>query len=89
MTANSKSSKILINEDHWITLVAATVAVGGLGFLTGLPWFWLLVVGMIVSGIVEFVIREIPPDRDNYDPEEYRLWDAGFGQDSETSIDNE
>ncbi|CQH64279.1 DUF2078 family protein (plasmid) [Halobacterium hubeiense] len=88
MTANTSSSKILMNEDHWITLVAAIVTVGGLGLLSDLPWFWLLVAGMVVSGVVEFVIREIPPDRDNYDPAKYRLWDAGFGQDSETNNDN-
>lgn len=73
------------NEDHWFTLIAAVVTVVGLALISNLPWFWLLVAGMLVSGVIEFAIKEIPSDPENYDPEQCQLWDAGFGRDSEVS----
>ncbi|WP_241430397.1 SHOCT domain-containing protein [Halococcus salifodinae] len=87
MPAQNPTQEMLKNEDHWFTLIVAVVTVGGLALISNLPWFWLLVVGMVVSGVIEFAIKEIPSDPENYDPEQYRLWDAGFGRDSEISDD--
>jgi len=77
------------NKDHWFTHVITVIAVVGLVLLSDLPWYWLLVVAMVISGVVEFAIREIPANMKSYDPEQYRLWDAGFGQDSEVTTDSE
>lgn len=60
-------SSLLGSDDHWVTLVVATIIVVGLYGVFSVPWYWALVAGMIVSGVLEFAIKEVPPDTDAYD----------------------
>ncbi|TKX50415.1 SHOCT domain-containing protein [Halorubrum sp. ASP121] len=39
---------------------------------------------MVVSGVLEFAIKEVPPDTDEYDPEQYPLWAAADSGDAPT-----
>ena len=72
MSALSKLS----GDDHPVSFAAGAVA-AATGFLAlGLAWYFALILGMIVSGLLEFGIKEIPPDTDDYDAEQYELWDA-------------
>jgi hypothetical protein len=72
MSALSKLS----GDDHPVSFAAGAVA-AAIGFLAlGLAWYFALILGMIVSGLLEFGIKEIPPDTDDYDAEQYELWDA-------------
>ncbi|WP_266080054.1 SHOCT domain-containing protein [Haladaptatus caseinilyticus] len=70
---------LLGSDDHWFTLLTATIVVGVLYGAFSVPWYWALVAGMIVSGVVEFAIKEVPPETDAYDPNQYQLWHKAFG----------
>uniref|UniRef100_A0A7D5KMY7 SHOCT domain-containing protein n=2 Tax=Natrinema halophilum TaxID=1699371 RepID=A0A7D5KMY7_9EURY len=48
--------------------------------MLSMPWYWALVAGMLISGIVDMAIKEVPPDPDEYDPDQYELWDIAFGE---------
>jgi hypothetical protein len=63
-------------DDHPVSLVAGFVTVAGVYVLTPAVWYTALIAGMIVSGVLEFAIKEVPPDTDEYDPEQYPLWAA-------------
>jgi len=45
------------SDDHWVTLVIAIAAIVIVGVTTDLRWYWLLTIGMLVSGIVELAIK--------------------------------
>ena len=49
-------------DDHWVTLVTAISVVVTIGVTTELRWFWLVTIGMLVSGIVELAIRIVSTD---------------------------
>mgnify|MGYP000391426880 CR=1 FL=1 len=63
-------------DDHPVSLVAGFVTVAGVYVLTPAVWYAALIAGMVVSGVLEFAIKEVPPDTDEYDPEQYPLWAA-------------
>lgn len=63
-------------DDHPVSLVAGFVTVTGVYVLTPAVWYAALIAGMVVSGVLEFAIKEVPPDTDEYDPEQYPLWAA-------------
>ncbi|MCG1001865.1 MULTISPECIES: hypothetical protein [Halobacterium] len=44
-------------DDHWVTLVAAVSVFAIVGVTTDLQWFWLVTIGMVVSGVVELAIN--------------------------------
>lgn len=48
--------------DHWITLSVAIVVVGITWAVSSLPWYWLLIFGICVSGLVELAIESLPVD---------------------------
>lgn len=75
------------SNDHWFTLLVASTIVVVSYVAFSVPWYWALVVGMVVSGVLEFAIEEIPPETDKYDPDQYRLWDEAFG-DSQNNSEN-
>lgn len=80
-------SPLLGSEDHWFTVVVATIIVVVSFVIFSVPWYWALIIGMIVSGIIEFAIKEIPPNPDAYDSNEYQLWEKAFG-DSQNDTEN-
>jgi len=49
--------KLVPGDDHWVTLAIATAAIAVLGVTTELQLYWLLTIGMLVSGIVEIALR--------------------------------
>jgi len=63
-------------DDHPVSLVAGFVTVAGVYVLTPAVWYVALTAGMVASGVLEFTIKEVPPDTDEYDPEQYPLWAA-------------
>jgi hypothetical protein len=71
-------------DDHPVSLVAGFVTVAGVYVLTPAVWYTALIAGMIVSGVLEFAIKEVPPDTDEYDPEQYPLWAAADSGDAPT-----
>ena len=73
-------------DDHWISFTIALLVIAVIAFVSSVPWYWLLVIGALVTGVVEMVIKEVPPDSKNYDEDQYVLWDAAFG-DGNTSTD--
>jgi len=76
---------LLGSDDHWFTLVVASIIVVVSYGVFSVPWYWALIIGMIVSGVIEFAIKEIPPDTDEYNPNQYQLWDRGFGDSQNSS----
>ena len=76
---------LLGSDDHWFTLGVASVIVAVSYGVFSMPWYWALTVGMIVSGVIEFAIKEIPPDTDEYNPNQYQLWDEAFGDSQNNS----
>ena len=76
---------LLGSDDHWFTLAVASIIVVVSYGVYSVPWYWALTIGMIVSGILEFAIKEIPPDTDEYNPNQYQLWDKGFGDSQDSS----
>jgi len=70
-------------EDHPFTIVVGAIVAVGTFLLLSFPWYYSLIAAMVVSGVLEFAIKEIPPDSDDYDPAQYQLWAAA---DSEKSI---
>ena len=76
---------LLGSDDHWFTLAVASIIIGVSYGVYSVPWYWALTIGMIVSGILEFAIKEIPPDTDEYNPNQYQLWDKGFGDSQDSS----
>ncbi|MUV88873.1 hypothetical protein GJ629_02315 [Halapricum sp. CBA1109] len=85
MSALSKLS----GDDHPVSFAAGAVA-AAIGFLAlGLAWYFALILGMVVSGLLEFGIREVPPDTDDYDAEQYELWDAMTDDDPNHGGDGE
>ncbi|WP_122089886.1 SHOCT domain-containing protein [Halalkalicoccus subterraneus] len=78
-------SSLLRSDDHWFTLAIATLIVIGLYVGFSVPWYWALVAGMLVSGVMELAIKEVPPDSDAYDSSQYYLWDKGFGDSQSAS----
>ena len=66
-------------DDHWISFTIALLVIAVVAFVFSVPWYWLLVIGALVSGIVEMAIKEVPPDPENYDRDQYVLWNAAFG----------
>ena len=73
-------------DDHWISFTIALLVIAVIAFVSSVPWYWLLVIGALVTGVVEMVIKEVPPDSKNYDEDQYVLWDAAFG-DGNTNTD--
>lgn len=71
-------------DDHQVTLAVGTVVVVFSFVVLSVPWYYALIAGMLVSGFTEFVIKEVPPDTDEYDPEQYRLWAAADDSEPET-----
>ncbi len=69
-------------DDHPVSLVAGFVTVTGVYVLTPAVWYVALISGMVVSGVLEFAIKEVPPDTDEYDPEQYPLWAAANSGDA-------
>jgi hypothetical protein len=74
-------------DDHAVTLVVGTAVVLISFVVLSVPWYYALIAGMLISGFTEFVIKEVPPDTDEYDPEQYRLWAAA--DDSVTAVEPE
>ncbi|WP_211330607.1 SHOCT domain-containing protein [Halalkalicoccus subterraneus] len=72
-------SSLLGSDDHWFTLAVGTLIVLGLYVGFSVPWYWALVAAMLVSGVMEFAIKEVPPDPDAYDSSQYHLWNTAFG----------
>jgi len=70
---------MISSDDHWVSFAVGLVVIVFLALTLSIQWFWLLVIGAIVSGIVDLAIKEVPPDTENYDKEQYALWDAAFG----------
>ena len=73
-------------DDHWISFTIALLVIAVIAFVSSVPWYWLLVIGALVTGVVEMAIKEVPPDSKNYDEDQYVLWDAAFG-DGNTNTD--
>ena len=73
-------------DDHWVSFTIALLVIAVIAFVFSVPWYWLLVIGALVTGVVEMAIKEVPPDSKNYDEDQYVLWDAAFG-DGNTSTD--
>ncbi len=85
MSKQFRLRNVISGNDHWFALTIALLTVAIVGILFTVPWFWLLILGMVISGVVEFAIREIPPDTANYGKEQYPLWDAAFGDGTEST----
>jgi hypothetical protein len=75
--------------DHPFTLVVGTVVVVLSFVVFSMPWYYALIAGMLVSGLTEFAIREVPADTEDYDPEQYRLWAAADENKTVTSAEAE
>lgn len=75
-------------DDHPVSLVAGFVTVTGVYVLTPAVWYAALIAGMILSGVLEFAIKEVPPDTDEYDPERHPLWAAADSGDVPTNRRN-
>jgi hypothetical protein len=82
-------------DDHPFTIVVGTVVAIGSYLVFSIPWYHALIAAMIVSGILEFAIKEVPPDSDEYDPAQYQLWAAADAQkdttvsaEAETDVDD-
>lgn len=71
-------------DDHWVSLLVGGAVMVLLGVLLNVQWFWLLLIGALVSGVVEMAITEVPPDPERYDEDQYVLWDAAFGDGTTT-----
>ena len=66
-------------DDHWVSFTIALLVIAVIAFVSSVPWYWLLLIGALVTGVVEMAIKEVPPDSENYDEDQYVLWDAAFG----------
>jgi len=80
-------SSLLGSDDHWFTVAVASIIVVVAYGAFSVPWYWALVVGAIVSGVLELAIEEIPPDTDEYDSSQYQLWEKAFG-DTQNNSEN-
>jgi hypothetical protein len=49
-----------------------------------IPWYHALIAAMVVSGVIEFAIKEDPPDTDEYDPAQDQLWAAADSEKNDT-----
>lgn len=54
--------RLIGSDDHWVTLVIAIAVIAIVGVTMNLQWYWLLTIGMVVSGIVELAIKGFPTD---------------------------
>lgn len=79
MAQGSGIHSVISGDEHWVSFAVGLVVVVLLALLLNIQWFWLLVFGAVVSGVVDLAIKEVPPDTENYDQEQYALWDAAFG----------
>lgn len=82
MPSSSTVLDRLSGEDHWVSLAISLLVMVLLGVLLNIQLFGVLVIGAIVSGIVEMAIKEVPPNPENYDEDQYVLWDAAFGEET-------
>jgi hypothetical protein len=63
-------------DDHTFTIAVGTIVAVGSYAVLRIPWYHALIAAMIVSGVLELAIKEVPPDTDEYDPGQYQLWAA-------------
>jgi hypothetical protein len=77
------------SSDHRFTLVVGTAVAVLSYFALSMPWYYALIAAMIVSGLTEFAIKEVPPDTDDYDPKQYQLWAAADGKKTTASAETE
>lgn len=77
------------SKDHVVTIIlgSATVLVSML--ILSQPWFIALTLATIVSGVSEFLIKEVPRDTEDYDETQYELWNVMMGSDEDQSEEEE
>ena len=86
MSSSSTFQDLVPGDDHWVSLAIGLLVMVLCGFFLNIQLFWLLAIGALVSGIVDMAIKVVPPNPENYDEDQYILWDAAFG-DGNTSAE--
>ena len=76
-------------KDHIATIVLGSVTVLVSMLILSQPWFIALTLATIVSGVSEFLIKEVPRDTEDYDESQYELWDVMMDSKSGQSEEND
>lgn len=52
--------RLVLGNDHWITVVASLALMALLWAATSLEWYYILTLGALASGVIELMIRGLP-----------------------------
>lgn len=77
------------SKDHVVTIILGSVTVLVSMLILSQPWFIALTLATIVSGVSEFLIKEVPRDTEDYDETQYELWNVMIGSDEDQSEEEE
>lgn len=73
------------SKDHVVTIILGSVTVLVSILILSHPWFIALTLATIVSGVSEFLIKEVPRDTEDYDETQYELWNVIMGSEEDQS----
>lgn len=77
------------SKDHVVTIILGSVTVLVSMLILSQPWFIALTLATIVSGVSEFLIKEVPRDTEDYDKSQYELWNVMMGSGEDQSEEEE